>query len=138
MTEYRVKLLNNEFKWEDLQVCCEFDDDMHMLNYEDYIKLFPSHINDLMILLRDGDNAELIDNTIISDFIDVGWDINELAKYQNDYHCNTTMLISACEWRMYEVMKCLLQQGADVNKCDEFDYNPLITAIIGHSPFYNE
>lgn len=137
--EYHQKLLNNELTWENVYDKCYYEFDNETVDYENYLKVFPDKLNEIMecflpYICYDKEKGE----KMINDFVNLGWDINELAKYPNDGHSNVTPLISVCEWRYYTTMELLLKNGANVNIYSEDNYNALSSVIVGHNIYYNQ
>ena len=98
-------------------------------NYKKWIQLYPNRLDEIYVLVKYGMTPE-----ILQDLLDAGWDINKSSSvYPSESH-NETPLGSASEYRDVDLVKMLLEKGADPNIIGEA--TPIELAFSGHSAGY--
>jgi hypothetical protein len=96
--------------------------------YKYFIKRHPDKLPQIYAILE---TIELLDEGIIGELIQSGWNINEANKCYRTSSLYSTPLESACEYRNVYLVKSLLKNGANPNT--KGIYLPVTSVIIGNN-----
>lgn len=125
--QYRWKQLLSQTNQKDLE------DDFAKGNYQKWVEQYPDHVYDIFAEYLSLDFQNPVTLQDIQYFQKHGVDLNRKSRafYYSD-NSEPSAFEMACEWRRLDLMKLMLQAGADVNLINDNDMAPLDSVVLGH------
>lgn len=132
--------LEEKFPYDKDDFEAEFDvdfEDVKNKGYKKWVKKYPKEVNFFFRLFINYGMNENITDTDIKYFIKYGFKINKSNYFKTDMTgTQIPVLHSVCEFRKYNLIKILLDNGADVNQTIKYNnkkISPLESILMGHS-----